>query len=111
MFIALLTNAVSAIVENARATIFLPKPSRIAQQYTSPSRAGWSVMSPWPWQPGHAPLPHDRLDELVVDDHLVFFQQRLDGIGHDETTHLTGRHRASAVEPVGRPVQAGDPAR
>jgi hypothetical protein len=64
----------------------------------------------------------------VVDDHLVFFQQRrtdasfpvdaagaamdlLDGIGHDETTHLAGRHRASAVELVGRPVQAGDPAR
>lgn len=84
--------------------------------------------SPWPWQPGHAPLPHDRLDELVVDDHLVFFQQRrtdtsfpvdpartamdlLDGIGHDETTHLTGRHRAPSVELVGRPVQTGDPAR
>jgi hypothetical protein len=45
MFTASLTNAVSATVENARATIFLQKPSRIAQQYTFPSRAGCSVMS------------------------------------------------------------------
>ncbi|WP_421840130.1 hypothetical protein [Mycobacterium sp.] len=45
MLTALLTRAVSAVVEKARATIMGEKQSRIAQQYTLPSRAGCSVMS------------------------------------------------------------------
>jgi hypothetical protein len=35
-----LTNAVSAVVEKVRAMIIREKQSRIAQQYTFPSRAG-----------------------------------------------------------------------
>ncbi len=45
MLTALLTSAVSAVVENPRATIMREKQSRVAQQYTLPSRAGCSVMS------------------------------------------------------------------
>jgi len=45
MLTALLTRAVSAVVENVRATIIREKQSRMAQQYTLPSRAGCSVMS------------------------------------------------------------------
>ena len=45
MLTALLTSAVSAVVEKVRATIIREKQSRIAQQYTLPSRAGCSVMS------------------------------------------------------------------
>ena len=45
MLTALLTNAVSAVVEKVRATIMREKQSNIAQQYTLPSRAGCSVMS------------------------------------------------------------------
>ena len=45
MLTALLTSAVSAVVENVRATIIREKQSRIAQQYTLPSRAGCSVIS------------------------------------------------------------------
>src|SRR5436190_22129143 len=45
MLTALLTSAVSAVVENVRATIIREKQSRMAQQYTLPSRAGCSVMS------------------------------------------------------------------
>jgi hypothetical protein len=39
MLTALLTREVSAVVENVRATIIREKQSRIAQQYTLPSRA------------------------------------------------------------------------
>ena len=45
MLTALLTKAVSAVVENVRPTIIREKQSRMAQQYTLPSRAGCSVMS------------------------------------------------------------------
>jgi hypothetical protein len=45
MLTALLTSAVSAVVEKVRATIMREKQSKIAQQYTLPSRAGCSVMS------------------------------------------------------------------
>lgn len=44
MLTALLTRAVS-VVEKVRATIMREKQSRIAQQYTLPSRAGCSVIS------------------------------------------------------------------
>jgi hypothetical protein len=42
---AVLTSAVSAVVEKVRATIMREKQSRIAQQYTLPSQPGCSVMS------------------------------------------------------------------
>jgi hypothetical protein len=45
MLTALLTRAVSAVVEKVRAAIIREKQSRIAQQYTLPSRAGCSVIS------------------------------------------------------------------
>jgi hypothetical protein len=40
MLTAFLTGAVSAVVEKVRATTMREKQSRIAQQYTLPSRAG-----------------------------------------------------------------------
>ena len=45
MLTALSAKAVSAVVENVRATIIREKQSKIAQQYTLLSRAQCSVMS------------------------------------------------------------------
>ncbi len=59
MLTALLTSAVSAVVEKVRATIMREKQSRIAQQYTLPSSASTlgmpsmtprSAEFPWMWR-------------------------------------------------------------
>ena len=83
MLTALLTRAVSGVVENVRATIIREKQSRIAQQYTLPSRAGCSVMS----------VHHSSLGRVAVNCGLT----RSAGV---LTRIRFGRRRGGSRQPV-----------
>ena len=104
MLTALLTRAVSGVVEKVRATIIREKQSRIAQQYTLPSRS-WILTGAVLGDVGQPDLVGGLSGELAVDAVVV---DR--GSGFPVQSSLLGEDRPDVflrAQP-GDPVLAGD---